>query len=274
MMILRFTNKAFKKFSKKPQLIEVDKTEKDFGEWYVNTVDSVNKGNLFLAVMHAESLYTMLLPIEKNTDLTDFVHSVFASLLLRMLRLEVPRKSAEQILDSYNGHAIFAKTNSRSLVANLSVIIKDLEAVIEYSPKYVKGNELDLAGLENNINDSPRTLNGETIWPLKAFYNCIRNLCPELPLRRPLPLEYAHIRNPGKLMNIFEGRLSEKLTLKVTGSISGAEVLYSIEEMRIIREAAHDSQKQHSDIPEKIYTDLLRLLNFKIQELEEQQQSE
>ena len=63
MLILRFTTKAFKKFSKKPQLIEVDKTEKDFGEWYVNTVDSANRGNLFMLVVHAESLYSILVPV-------------------------------------------------------------------------------------------------------------------------------------------------------------------------------------------------------------------
>ena len=50
MMILRFTTKVFKKFGQKLQLIEVDKSENDFGEWYVNTADSFNKGNLFMPV--------------------------------------------------------------------------------------------------------------------------------------------------------------------------------------------------------------------------------
>jgi len=82
--------------------------------------------------MHAESLYTMLLPIEQNMDLSNFVHTVFTNLMLRMLRLEIPQESAEQIMKSYNGQAIFAKTKSRSLVGNLTNILKDIEAMLEY----------------------------------------------------------------------------------------------------------------------------------------------
>jgi len=274
MMILRFTTKAFQEFGKKPQLVEVDKTDKDFGEWYVNTINSVNQGNLFMAVMHAESLYTMLVPIEKNMDLSDFVHTVFANLLLRILRLEVPRKNAEQIMDSYNGHAIFAKTKSRSLVANLSTIIKDIDAIIEWPAGFVKGNELDLTRLEHKINDTPRSLKGKTVWPLNAFYMCIRKLCPELPARQSLPFKYSAMSNPEKLMDIFNCKISGDLALKVKASSLGAEVLFSIEEVRTLLKVVHDSQQQPSDVPENIYTDLLRMLKFQIQKLEKQQQCE
>ena len=181
MLILRSTTKAFKKFSKKPQLIEIDKSEKDFGEWYVNTVDLVNQGNLFIAVMHAESLYTMLVLIEKRMDATEFVHAVFANILMRILRIEVPKNHAEKILKSYDSQAIYAKTKSRSLVANLSTIIKDINAIMEYHPDITYNNEIDLARLEYKINESPRTLNGKYVWPLKEFYRSIRCLRPELP---------------------------------------------------------------------------------------------
>ncbi len=87
MLILRFATKAFKKFEQNPKLTEVDKSEKDFGEWYVNTADSFKRGNLFMTVMHTDSLYTMLVPVEKKMDLTNFVHVVFANLMLRLLRL-------------------------------------------------------------------------------------------------------------------------------------------------------------------------------------------
>ena len=271
MMILRFTTKAFQKFGKKPQLVEVDKTDKDFGEWYVNTINSVNQGDLFIAVMHAESLYTMLVPIEKNMNLIAFAHSVFANLLLRILRLEVPRKNAEQIMNSYNGNAIFAKTKSRSLVANLSTIIKEIDAIMEWPVRFAKGNKLDLTRLEHDINDTPRSLKGKNVWPLNAFYTCIRTLCPELPARKSLPFKYSAMSNPEKLMDIFIGKISENLVLKVKASSLGVEVLFSVEEARTLLKAVNDSQLESSDVPEKIYTDLSRMLSFQVQQLEKQQ---
>ena len=272
MLILRFTTKAFKKFHKKPPLIEVDKTEKDFGEWYVSTVDSVNQGNLFMLVMHAESLYTMLVPIEKSTDLSDLVHTIFANILLRMLRLEVPPQNGQRIMDTYDEHAIYAKTNSRSLVANLATIIKEIDAIMEWPEKYVKNsNILDLVRMEYQINDTPRGLEGQTVWPLDAFYNCIRRFCPELPIRQSLPLKHSALRNPEKLLDMFDSPVSEHLALKAKASILGAEVLFDIEETRALLEAVEVSR---SKMPETLYTDLKRMLSFQVEKREKQAQSE
>ena len=268
MMILRFTTKAFKKFGQKPKLIEVDKTENDFGDWYVNTADAFNKGDLFMPVMHADSLYTMLLPIEKGMGLTNFVHTVFANLMLRMLRLEIPQENTERIMKSYDGQAIFAKTKSRSLVGNLTNVLKDIEAIIEYCDDVAKGNKLDLVRLEYKTNSAPRTLNGKYIWPLEAFYSCIRNLYPELPLRIPLPLERCSRHEHGIMMSIFQGRVPEKLLLKIEGSSLGAEVLFDYMEVRALLSVVNDSQQQSSDIPKDLYADLNRVFSFKIQRFE------
>ena len=268
MMILRFTTKAFKKFGHKPKLIEVDKSEDDFGEWYVNTADSFNNGHLFMPVMHADSLYTMLVPIDRNMDLDSFVHAAFANLMLRMLRLEIPQLGAQQIMKSYNGQAIFAKTKSRSLVGNLTNVLKDIKAMVEYHDDIVRGNELDLIGLENKTNDSPRTLNGKYVWPLEAFYRCIRKMCPELPLRITLPLERCSRHEHAIMRAIFQGRVPENLSLKVEGSTLGAEVLFNYMEVRTLLKAVSDSQQQHSSIPKKLYADLNHILSFKIQKFE------
>ena len=268
MLILRFTTKAFKKFSKKPQLIEVDKTERDFGEWYVNTVDSANRGNIFMLVMHTESLYTMLVPIEKNMDLSDFLHTVFANMLLRILRLEVPRKNAQQIMDSYDGHTLYAKTNSRSLVASLSTVIKDIDVIMEWPERFVKNdNTLDITRMEYQINDTPRGLDGNTIWPIDEFYRCIRRFCPELSVRGSLPLKYSSMSNPEKLMELFDHQVSEHLALKVKASILEADVLFDIEETRALLKAVDNSR---ANMSEKLYTDLIRMLNFQIQKREKQ----
>ena len=265
MMILRFTTKAFKKFGQKPQLIEVDKPGDDFGEWYVNTADSFNKGDLFMPVMHADSLYTMLVPIEKNMDLSNFVHTVFANLMLRMLRLEIPQECAEQIIQSYNGQAIFTKTKSRSLIGNLNNVLKDIDAMVEYCDDVTEDNKLDLVRLEYKTNETPRTLNGEYIWPLKVFYGCIRKMCPELPLRIPLPLERCSRQGHVIIRAIFQSRVPEKLLLKVEGSAIGAEVLFDYMEVQALLRAVNGSQQQSSDIPEKLYADLNRILSFKLQ---------
>ena len=265
MMTLRFTTKAFKKFGQKPQLIEDDKPENDFGEWYVNTADSFNEGNLFMPVMHANSLYTMLVPIEKNMELTNFVHTVFANLMLRMLRLEIPKENAEQIMKSYNEQAIFAKTKSRSLLGNLNSALKDIEAMVEYRDDVAAGNKLDLVRLEYNANDSPRTLNGKYVWPLKVFYGCIRKMCPELPPRIPLPLERCSRHEHAIVRAIFQGRVPEKLLLKVEESAFGAEVLFDYMEVQALLTAVNSSQQQSSGVPNELYTDLNRILSFKLQ---------
>jgi len=265
MMILRFTTKAFKKFGQKPKLIEVDKSENDLGEWYVNTADAFNEGALFMPVMHADSLYTMLLPIEKGMELTNFVHTVFANLMLRMLRLEIPQENTERIMKTYDGQAIFAKTKSRSLVGNLTNVLKDIEAIVEYRDDVAEGNKLDLVRLEYKTNSAPRTLNGKYVWPLEAFYSCIRNLCPKLPLRIPLPLERCSRHEHTIMMSIFQGRVPEKLLLKVQGASIGAEVLFNYMEVQALLKAVNDSQRQASNIPEKLYTDLNRILSFKLE---------
>ena len=263
MLILRFTTKAFKKFSKKPQLIEVDKPEKDFGEWYVNTVDSANRGDLFMPVMHAESLYTMLVPVEKKMDLTDFAHTVFANILIRILRLEVPAQNGQQIMDTYDNHAIYAKTNSRSLVGNLSTVIKEIDAIMEWPEKFVKhSNTLDLVRMEHQLNDTPRSLGGNTVWPINDFYRCIRNFCPELPVRQTLPLHYSSMRNPEILMDLFDRQVPEHLALKAKASTLEAEVLFDVEETRALLKAVEDSRPT---LPEKLYNDLQRMLGFQVQ---------
>lgn len=248
-------------------MVEVDKPENDFGEWYVNTADSFNKGNLFMPVMHADSLYTMLVPIEKNMNLTNFVHTVFANLMLRMLRLEIPQESVEQIMQSYDGHAIFAKTKSRSLLGNLTNVLKDIEAMVEYRDDVAEGNKLDLIRLEYNANDSPRTMNRKYIWPLEVFYGCIRKICPGLPPRIPLPLERCSRREHAVMRAIFQGRVPEKLLLKVEGSAIGAEVLFGSMEVQALLRAVDGSQQQ-SDVPDDLYADLNRILSFKIQKFD------
>lgn len=269
-MILRFTTKAFKKFEQKPQSVEVDKSENDFGDWYVNTADSFNKGDLFMEVMHAESLYTMLVLIEKGMDVIELVHAVFANIMMRILRIEVPRKDAEKILKLYDNQAIFAKTKSRSLVANLSTVIKDIEDILEYHPDISYDNKIDLARLEYKINESPRKLNGKYIWPLQEFYRSIRNLCQGLPKRTPLPFGTTLMRSPDNLTDLFDGKISNDLTLKVKASAIGAEVLFDLTEIKNLIDVLQQIEQRNASTNEEFLADLIRMLNFQFQKLEKE----
>lgn len=271
MLILRFTIKAFKKFSQTPRLVEVDSQDQDLGEWYVNTIDWVNQGELIMAVMHAKSLYAMLLPIEKGMQIDSFIHSVYAAILIRMLRLEIPREKAENILSLYGDSAILAKSNSRSLTASLSTVIKDLEVLLEYPHKSTKdgSNILDLARIESNLNETPRTMNKKYIWPLRAFYNSINRLCPGLPARMPLPLELYSQKASVELCRLFDTYLSDGLAIKAKASMFGGEVLFSVEEIDSIMSAVKDAEKDCFNIDPKILAKFKRNLSVKISQLKE-----
>lgn len=263
MLILRLTTKVFKKFKQKPVFIEVDKAENDLGEWYINTADSFNSGNLFMPVMHADSLYTMLLPVEKDMSMNDFVHTVYANMMIRMLRIEVPRENTERIMKLYGDQVAFSKTNSKSLLGNLNNILQDIDAIVHYRDDVAKGNNLNMARLEYRVNDTPRNLNGKNVWPLKAFYGCIRKLCPELPHRIPLPLDFVTKRDSEKTVEIFKDRVPEKLLLKISGSACGAEVLFNQLEVQMMLKVVNGS-----DAFKDLSSELKRILNFKLEEFE------
>lgn len=69
-------------------------------------------------------------------------------------------------------------------------------------------------------------------------------------------------------MSIFQGRVPEKLLLKIEGSSLGAEVLFDYMEVRALLSVVNDSQQQSSDIPKDLYADLNRAFSFKIQRFE------
>ena len=259
-MILRLTTKVFKKFKQKPVFVEVDKSENDLGEWYINTADSFNSGNLFMPVMHADSLYTMLLPVDKDMSMNDFVHTVFANLMIRMIRIEVPRENTEQIMKLYGDHVAFSKTNSKSLLGNLNNILHDIDAIVHYHEDVAKRNNINMARLEYRLNATPRTLNGENVWPLKAFYSSIRKLCTELPHRIPLPLNLIAMRTPEQTVKIFKDKVPEKLLLKISGSSYGAEVLFNQLELQLMLKVVTESDSKD------LSSELKRILNFKLEE--------
>ena len=69
------------------------------------------------------------------------------------------------------------------------------------------------------------------------------------------------------MMSIFQGRVPEHLLIKIEGTSLGAEVLFNYTEIRSLLNAVNDSQSQSSsDVPEKTYEDLKRILTFKLED--------
>ncbi|WP_169852937.1 DUF6933 domain-containing protein [Anaerohalosphaera lusitana] len=258
------TNKAFKKLGEKPQPVEVDEVQGSFDEWYVNTADFFNDGNLFMPVMHADSLYTMLVPIEKDMETDDFVSKVLANLMYRMLRLEIPREHAQRVMQTYGGEAILTKTKSRKTLGTLTRTGGDIRHTAEYGDGIITGKRVDLGQLESFANQTPRNLNDGYVWPLEEFYSCIRRFCPELPLRITLALGSCSWRKHSATMSVFQGRISERLYTKAKAACLDAEVLFDRSETEALLKAAHDSHESSSDIPNDVYATLSQMLSYRL----------
>lgn len=100
MLILRCTAKVLKKVGGKPRAIEVGAAQPTFGEWYVNTVDFINRGDL-LACMHCESLYILFVPLERKATAEQMVTGLQSRLLARLIELETPPQAAHRVLATY-----------------------------------------------------------------------------------------------------------------------------------------------------------------------------
>jgi hypothetical protein len=272
MMTLRLTAKSLKKFRVKPRLVTEQTAEGGLGEWYVTTVDSINRGNLFMVVMHAPSLYSMLVTIEKSMDPGVFTKAVFSSLLQRLLRIEIPADKIAEIMNSHEGRAVYAKTESRSLVAHISTIVKDIDAAVFHTDIYLIDDAIDLTALENRINETPRSVKGSYIWPARTFYESIRSIYPELPKRAPLNLDRIVYNYPIEtMMNVFAGKIPEKLAAKVHTSSYDSLVFFDTDEINALLQAVRRPFPRPAGIPENLYTDLEWMLSRQLEKRENRQ---
>jgi len=179
MLVLRCTIKAFKKISCVPRSVEVDVAQPTFGEWYVNTVDFINGGDLLLACMHVESLYILFVPVQSAEQLVTGFQS---RLLAKLIELETPPDAARRILATYQDAAVLAKTNDRKIVGHMNSALREMESILDISElRFCEGKKILGPRIEQRLNSTPRgSSDKNVIWPLTEFWQSVRNLCPEL----------------------------------------------------------------------------------------------
>ena len=240
MLVLRCTIKAFKKIGGVPRHVEVSTARPTFGEWCVNTVSFINRGDLVLACMHVESLYVLFVPIGPEATVEQLVTGLQSRLFARLIELETPPDAVQRVLDTYRGAAVLAKTNNPSVVGHLNSALRDMEYLLGFPDlRLHEANKLLGPRIEHRLNDTPRGLTGRnTTWPLTAFWESVRKLCPELPPRATVDFMRPHDEDAiHRIGKVLHDNLSGSLAVKMHASFQEVDVLYSAEELHALAEA-------------------------------------
>ena len=257
MMLLRCTAKVFKKLGSKPRAIEVSAAQPTFGDWYVNTVDFINRGNL-LACMHVESLYVLFVPVVPKATAEQLVTGLQSRLLGRLVELETPPQTAHRILATYRNSAILSKASDRRVAGHMNSALQDLESILDIPHLHLReGNRLIGPRIEHRLNSTPRGLAGKnTIWPLSAFWQCVRKACPELPARTDIHLFPIHDKDAlRRVGDVLHDNLPEHLAGKLCAGFQDVDVLYSAKELRIIADALDNRPAFREGLPPEQYID-------------------
>lgn len=271
MPVLRCTTKVFRKVGSKVQTVEVSHAGPMLGEWYANTVDYLNSGNLLIACMHSQSLYTLLVPIQPKLDAEGLVNAFCAHLLGRLIELETPPDAVQRILAAYQGSAVLAKTTSRKVLGHLNTALREMEFVLEEPEDFVnEGNRLVIPKIEHHLNMTPRGASKNCIWPLREFWKCVRSVCPELPPRLPLSLWASlHSRVLDTLGDAFRKHLPLRLASKLHATIQQVDVLFAAEELETLNKAIGKVASSKDAQQTRFLDDLHRQVRIQLERLRE-----
>ena len=257
MMLLRCTTKVFKKIGGKPRFIDVSTAGATFGAWYVNTVDFINRGDL-LACMHVESLYVLFVPVGPKATAEQLVTGLQSRLLARLIELETPAQAAQRVLAAYRNSAALSKASDRRIAGHMNSALQDLGHILDIPHLRLRdGNKLLGPRIEHRLNGTPRGLTGKNvIWPLTAFWECVRNLCPDLPARAPISLMPVHDRDAlRQIGGILYDNLPDHLAGKLYASFQDVDVLYSADELQTIADALNNRPALREGLPQDQYID-------------------
>ncbi len=257
MLVLRCTAKVFRKVGGKARAIEVSAAQSTFGEWYVNTVDFINRGDL-LACMHVESLYILFVPVERKATAEQLVTCLQSRLLARLIELETPPPAAHRILATYRNSAILSKASDRRVAGHMNSALQDLGHILDIPDLHLcEGNKLLGPRIEHRLNSTPRGLaDKNTIWPLSAFWQCVRKVCPELPARTGINLFPIHDKNALRQVgDVLYDNLPDHLAGKLYAGFQDVDVLYSANELRTIADALDNRPAFREGLPPDQYID-------------------
>ena len=268
MLVLRCTTKVFKKLGCKPQTVKVSHCEATLGDWYVNTVDYLNDGDLILACIHIESLFIMLVPLQRDMDGHGFATAFLANLLDRLIKLETPPEAAGQIMAAYGGSAILAKNADRKVAGHLNAAIGELYYLLDaLELNLMDGKWINLVRIEHRLNYTPRNLSGKApIWPLKAFWKCVHHLCPELPPRTTISIEHLQKYHSTENVSILRQHLSLYSVSKILAGLNGVDVLFTADELRGLSKSCKQGSDLASALPE-FAAEMHRMASFRLERL-------
>jgi hypothetical protein len=270
MLVLRCTTKAFRKVGGKPQAVEISHPEPTLGDWYVNTVDYLNGGDLLVACMHDPSLYILLVPIRPKLDAEGLVSDFCTHLLTRLIELETPPDAAQHVLAAYQEGAVLAKTTSRKVLGHLNAALREMEFVLDAPDNFVnEGNRLIVPKIEHRLNTTPRGSGKNCIWPLREFWNCLRSLCHELPPRLPLSFwTYPSSEILDSIGDAFGECLPLPLASKLHATLKQVDVLFAAEELETLRKAIRKVASSRHCVPSKLLEDLHRQVRIRLDRLQ------
>jgi len=271
MLVLRCTTKTFRKVGNKPQAVEISHTGPTLGEWYVNTIDYLNGGDLLIACMHTTSLYALLVPIRPELDAEGLVNAFCTHLIARLVELETPPDAAQRILAAYQSGAVLAKTTSRKVLGHLNAALREMEFVLDAPDDFVnEGNRLIVPKIEHRLNTTPRGSGKKCIWPLREFWNCLRSVCPELPPRLPLSFwTYPSSEVLDSVDDAFRESLPLRLASKLHATLQQVDVLFTAEELETLRRAIRKVAGSRHYMPSKLLEDLHRQVRIQLARLQE-----
>jgi hypothetical protein len=257
MMLLRCTTKVFKKLGGSPRSINVSTHEPTFGEWYVNTVDFINRGDL-LACMHVESLYVLFVPVGLKATAEQLLTGLQSRLLARLIELETPANAAQRVLAAYRNSAVLSKASDRRIAGHMNSALHDLANILDNPQLRLRaGNKLLGPRIEHRLNGTPRGTTGKNvIWPLTAFWQCVCKLCPELPVRVPINLMPVHDRDAlRRVGTVLYDNLPDRLAGKLYASFQDVDVLYSANELQNLADALDKRPSLREGLPKDQYID-------------------
>ena len=269
MLVIRCTHKTFKKLRIKPRTVEISDSTPTLGDWYVNTIDYLNNGNLMLACMHTESLYVFMAPMDPDMDGPAFAQAFLETLMIRLASLSVPPNIALKILNVYGDAVIFAKSNNRSVAGHLNSALQDLDFLLD-NPilRLTKGKHIIVGRVEHRLNDTPRGCSSrKPIWPLHAFWQCLRNLYPELPPQASIdltPLEQPYL---DQTLDILRDHLPLHLTAKIYDVLQSVEVMFSADELQTLIRCFEPQTALASSLPAELVEDLHCQATFRLKRL-------
>jgi len=269
MLVIRCTLKAFKKLGCKPRTVEVSDPAPTLGDWYVNTIDYLNGGDLMLACMHTESLYVLMTPLQDDMNGPSFAYAFLEILLTRLIELDIPPTTAREILAAYDDSIILAKSNNRSVAGHLNSALGDLDLLLDMPRSHLtEGKRLVLPRIEHRLNDTPRGCsNQKAIWPLHAFWQCLRRLRPELPPRTSLRVMGVYEPNMDEIERILHDHLPLRLACKMYAVLQAVDVLFSADELQAMTACFESQTALASKLPAELVEDLCRQIPFRLEQL-------